>query len=108
MCVTKSVICLCVCVCVMLQYMLHSTLAFSLFKHLHIHAERLLNGVFGDEANKVLDVSLSVGHQLVNGWLPHHGLGDLSGVVCEVNRCTVSSLIPKVELMDLQWPLDGF
>lgn len=38
-----------------------STLAPFLFKHLQIHAERLLNGVFGDEADKVLDVSLSVG-----------------------------------------------
>lgn len=63
-----------------------SPLALSLFKHFQIHAQRLLNGVFGDEVNKELDVSLSVGRQLVDGWLPHHGLGDLSCVVCKVNR----------------------
>lgn len=51
---------MCVCVCVIL-YVSLSPLALSLFKHLQIHAERLLNGVFGDEADKVLDVSLSVG-----------------------------------------------
>lgn len=38
-----------------------SPLAFSLFEHLQVHAERLLNGVLGDEADKVLDVRLSVG-----------------------------------------------
>lgn len=57
-----------------------SPLALSLFKHLQIHADRLLNGVFGDERDKVFDVSLPVGRQLVDSWLPHHGLGDLSGV----------------------------
>lgn len=38
-----------------------SPLALSLFEHLQVHAERLLNGVLGDEADKVLDVHLSVG-----------------------------------------------
>lgn len=42
-------------------YVSLSPLALSLFKHLQIHAERLLNGVFGDEVDEVLDVSLSVG-----------------------------------------------
>lgn len=69
----------------------------SLFKHLHVHAQRLLNGVFGDEVDKVLDVGLPVGRQLVDGWLPHHGLGDGSGVVCEVDRSPISWPIPKVE-----------
>lgn len=71
------------CICVSLYRCSLSLLGSSLFKHLQIHAERLLNGVFGDEADKVLDVGLSVGRQLVDGWLPHHGLGDLSGVVCK-------------------------
>lgn len=39
----------------------HCTSAFSLFEHLQVHAERFLNGVLGDEVDKVLDVRLSVG-----------------------------------------------
>lgn len=62
-------------------YVCLSHLALSLFKHLQIYTKRFLNGVFGDEADKVLDVSLSVGCEFVDSWLPHHGLGDLSGVV---------------------------
>lgn len=71
-----------------ISYVSRSPLALSLFKHLQIHADRLLNGVFGDERDKVFDVSLPVGRQLVDSWLPHHGLGDLSGVGWEVKRWT--------------------
>lgn len=71
--------------------MLHSALALLPFEHLQIHAKRLLDGVFVDEVDKVLEVSLPAGHQLVDGRLPHHGLGELSGVVCEVSRRIVSS-----------------
>lgn len=93
-------------VCV-ISYAPLALLALSLFKHLQIHVERLLNGVFGDKADKVLDVGLPVGCELVDGWLPHHGLGDLSGVVCKVNRSTVSALTPEVEL-GLHWALNEF
>ena len=61
-----------------------SPLGSSLFQHLHVPAERLLDGVFGDEVDKVLDVGLSVGRELVDGFLPHHGFGDLPGMVCEM------------------------
>lgn len=71
-----------------ISYVSRSPLALSLFKHLQVHADRLLNGVFGDERDKVFDVSLPVGRQLVDSWLPHHGLGDLSGVGWEVKRWT--------------------
>lgn len=62
------------------------SLSLSLFKHLQIHAQRLLNRVFTDELDKVLDIVLSVRDQLVDDWLPHHGLCDLSGVVCRVKK----------------------
>lgn len=52
-----------------------------LLQHLQVHAERLLDGLLGDEVDKVLDVSLPAGQQPVDGGLPHHGLGDLPGVV---------------------------
>ena len=74
-----------------------SPLAPSLLKHLHVHAERLLNGVFGDEVDKVLDVGLSVGRELVDGRLPHHGLGDLSGVVWKMNSL-ISFYAPSLML----------
>lgn len=52
-----------------------------LLQHLQVHAERLLDGLLGDEVDKVLDVGIPAGQQSVDGGLPHHGLGDLSGVV---------------------------
>lgn len=58
-------------------------LSLLLFENLQIRAQRFLDGVLGDEVDKVLDVSVSVGRQPVDGGLPHHGLGDLPGVVCE-------------------------
>lgn len=87
-------LCMHVCIYVyvwVISYVSRSPLALSLFKHLQIHADRLLNGVFGDERDKVFDVSLPVGRQLVDSWLPHHGLGDLSGVGWEVKRCVFST-----------------
>jgi len=47
-------------------------LALSILKHLQINAKGLLDRVFGDEADKVVDVGLPVGQQLVNGGFPHH------------------------------------
>lgn len=64
------------------KHLFQFPLAVSLFEHLQISSQGPLNGVFGDEAHKVLDISLSVRPQLVNGWLPHHGFGDLSSMVC--------------------------
>ena len=56
-------------------------LGLSTLEHLQVHAQGPLDGVFSDEAHKVGDVSFPVGQQLVNGLFPHHGLGDLSGMV---------------------------
>lgn len=52
-----------------------------LLQHLQVHADRFLDGLLGDEVDKVLDVGLPARQQSVDGGLPHHGLGDLSGVV---------------------------
>lgn len=62
------------------------SLSLSSLKHLQIHPQRLLNRVLGDELDKVIDISLSVRRQLVYGWLPHHGLCELSGVICKWNK----------------------
>lgn len=69
------------------------SLSLSSFKHLQIHAQWLLNRVFGDELDKVIDISLSVRRQLVYGWLPHHGLCELSGVICKWNKWTFKEFL---------------
>lgn len=56
--------------------------ALLLLQHLHVHAEGLLDGLFGDEADEVLNVFFPVSHQAVQHCLPHHGLGELTGMVC--------------------------
>lgn len=61
-----------------------------LLQHLQVHAERLLDGLLGDEVDKVLDVGLPAGQKTVNGGLPHHGLGELPGVVWRRSKRTDS------------------
>lgn len=56
--------------------------ALLLLQHLHVHAEGLLDGLFGDEADEVLNVFFPVSYQAVQHCLPHHGLGELTGMVC--------------------------
>lgn len=56
-------------------------LASLLFELFYVHLQGLLDDVFGDKTDKVLDVRVTLFQQEVCCGFSHHVLGQLSGMV---------------------------
>ncbi len=62
-----------------------------LLQHLHVHPKRFLDGVFGDETDKVCGVGFSVCKKFVYCGFSHHGLTYLTGMICREKNAVVKT-----------------